>query len=413
MPDINRYLSAFILLLSAALARAETADHKTWLNQLSAAALQPSQAAVRYQQRLQRYPDWHRGRLELARLEYKRGRFKSARRLVRKVVTEARMPAVVQKNVLAFYNRILEAEAAAPGKTFNASQWHSALQLSLSSGYDSNANSGPEDQDIGLKNIRLKQSALEKSDHFTSTQLQLRNLRRFDSGLTWHNQLSLLHRRYDTIRHSDITSARISSRVQATLSRHWQAGTSLSFTHRNYGSGSATNNPAIEPFLQWRDGDQKLRAQLRHEPRRYSIDNGNDRDGRSNELALSYYYRLNDRWNGVLSGRLLDTGYDDRRYNYEACEASLQINYAASPVLYFSGQLRQRNTQYDLKEKPLYPDARDERYITARLAVRYRVTDNLTLALRLSHYDNQANHPLHAYDRQQAELKLSWNDQGN
>jgi len=407
------YSCLLLLGTTLPLAAAPAQQHERWQNRLEAQQLAPVQAIRLYQRRLQQFPDWHRGRLELARLYYRTGKFTAARKQVRQVVKEAELPPVVQKNVLGFYRRILLAENSPRPATKTASRkWRSSALFSMGPGYDSNANTGPEDQDIGLRTVRLKADAIERSDHYVSTQLQLNVARIVAPQLQWQNQFSLFDRRYQQLSTSDSTQLRLGSQLKYQLSPQWQLGGRILLSHRDYGNGTRINSPILEPFTDWRQGDHRLRLYLQHEPRRYQLNPGPDRDSQLNEVGLHYRYRFDSQWTARLSARYYRIDDDDHRYDYDASEGAIALNYAASNKLDINGQIRLRQSDYAQPEAPLYSDARSERYTTLRLGLRYQLSDDLAVALRLTHYDNDANHQLHDYQRQQADFRLSWNFQG-
>jgi len=389
---------------------------------------QPDQAISDLRQRLSDFPRWHRGRLELARLYFRHGNFQAARSNVKQVVQEVALPGQVKRNVLAFYRQILEAERRTilePSKPKAptadiASQppqpkgWQLSGRLGFALGYDSNANTGPEDQDIGLNNLILRPEALEQSDHYRSLQLALRADREVSidgenkHSLQWRNRLYLFDRNYRQQARADLGSYRLYSGLSWRVSPNWRVATRLRLQQLRYDINARINQVGLEPSLTWTDGAHRVRTHLLASQRRYRGEASRTKNGDLQELGIRYGYRFNSHWQGQVGGRWIETNYRSDRYSYNAWEAEGQLNYRPSRDLMVWGQLRYRSSDYKGAEKPYYDDARDEQYLTTRVGARYYVAPDLSLDLVLSGYRNQANHKLHDYNRKQAELRLSW-----
>ncbi|MCV6589813.1 MAG: MipA/OmpV family protein [Marinobacterium sp.] len=380
-------------------------NHGQWLKQLLPAAQEsPALAISQLIQRLQDYPDWHRGRLELARLYYRSGHYRAARKSVRKVVETAELPPPVQRNVLAFYRQILQAEQASRKTSRN--RWQVGGQFSLIPGYDSNANTGPEDQDIGVNNIQLKHSALARSDHYQTSQLQLYSRYQPSSQLRWLAQIQAFRRDYQHYDDADLTSLQLMAGPDYRLNDNWILSTRFQFNRVSYDQ-TTVNYSSLEPGLRWQQGAHLWQLHARYQDRNYLARRQSNQDGYTQELGLRYHWRQKP-WQLQLGLRLLEGNYNDDRYSYQAREVEGQLRYRLTPDFSLRAQARYRYSDYDAAEKPLYNDNRKEGYLTLRLAGRYQITPSLALELVLSDYDNRANHALHDYDRQQAELALRW-----
>jgi len=387
---------------------------------LSQARLHPAQAVRQLEQLLINRPDWHRGRLELARLYYRQQQYPAARKAVKQVVSSAELPATVRKNVLAFYRKILQAEQARQARQANtdyARHWQLGGQLSLGSGYDSNANTGPENQDIGLRTLRLKPGALQRSDHYLSSQMLLRADRSLSADhpapgtkghLRWRNRLNLSKRQYQQQRRADIRTVQLTSSLHYQLTPHWQISSEVQLSHLTEGRNSDINYAGLEPSLQWQQGQHRITLSALHKSRNYLASRARAKDGPLQELALRYSFQPGRQWRWQLSGRFIDTDYQGKRHSYQAREAEARLNYRYSAQLALWSQLRFRSSHYKAPEAPLYPDARDEDNLSLRAGVRYRLSEDYSLGLTLSSYRNKANHKLHDYNRQLAELRLNW-----
>lgn len=425
---MNVYISARHSLLTGMLAltpvtQAAPAGHASQpdLSSLLTQARQhPARAITQLEHQLATRPGWHRGRLELARLYYRQQQYPAARRAVKQVVSSAKLPITVRKNVLTFYRKILQAEQVQQNRqasTDYAQHWQLGGQLSLGSGYDSNANTGPEDRDIGLRTLRLKPGALQRSDHYLNSQLVLRADRSLSAAdiaprttghLRWRNRLNLSKRQYQQQRRADIRSVQLVSSLHYQLTPQWTLASRLHLSHLTEGRASDINYAGLEPALQWQQGQHRASLSVLHKDRNYLASKARAKDGPLQELALRYDYQPDRQWRLQLSGRLIDTDYRGKRHSYHAREAQVRLNYRYSAQLALWSQLRYRSSHYQAAEAPLYPDARDENNLSLRAGARYRLNEDLSLGLTLSGYRNQANHKLHDYNRQLAELRLNW-----
>ncbi len=414
-------LASLILLAPLTEAASLTPTPQQDLNTLlSNAEQQPAQAIAQLEHQLTTRPGWHRGRLELARLYYRQQQYSAARNAVKQVVSNAKLPTTVRKNVLTFYRKILQAEQAQQSRqasTDYAQHWQLGGQLSLGSGYDSNANTGPEDRDIGLRTLRLKPGALQRSDHYLNSQLVLRADRSLSAAditprttghLRWRNRLNLSKRQYQQQRRADIRSVQLVSSLHYQLTPQWTLASRLHLSHLTEGRASDINYVGLEPSLQWQQDQHRVTLSVLHKDRNYLASKARAKDGPLQELALRYDYQLDRQWRLQLSGRLIDTDYRGKRHSYHAREAQTRLNYRYSAQLALWSQLRYRSSHYQAAEAPLYPDARDENNLSLRAGARYRLNEDLSLGLTLSSYRNQANHKLHDYNRQLAELRLNW-----
>lgn len=414
-------LAGMLALAPLALAAPSSSEPQRDLSRLLTEAHQhPSQAIQQLEQQLAADPHWHRARLELARLYYRQQQYPAARQAVKQVVSNTELPATVRKNVLTFYRKILQAEQAQ--QTHQASvdyaqHWQLGGQLSLASGYDSNANTGPEHQDIGLRTLRLKPGALQRSDHYLSSQLLLRAGRSLSAAdiapgtaghLRWRNRLHLSKRQYQQQRRADIRTLQLVSSLHYQLDAQWQLSGELQLSHLTEGRNSDINYAGLKPTLQWQQGPHQVRLSALHKDRNYLASRARAKDGPVQELALRYSFQPGRQWRLQLGGRLIDTDYQGQRHSYHAREADARLNYRYSAQLALWSQLRYRSSHYQAAEAPLYPDARDENNLSLRAGARYRLSEDLSLGLTLSSYRNQANHKLHDYNRQLAELRLNW-----
>lgn len=376
---------------------------------------QPEQAIDELRQHLEDFPGWYRGRLELARLYFRHGNYPAARSNVKQVVQQVTLPPKVKRNVLVFYRQILDAERhnTQQMKPVSEKHWLVSGRLGIAYGYDSNANTGPEDQDIGVTNLRLSLDALEKSDQYRALQLALRADRRFSLGsgegnLQWRNRLYLFDRHYRHQKRANLSSYRLYSGASWNLPTGIQVATRLRLQQLHYDVDSRINQVGLEPGLTWVDGAHSVRAHYLYSQRRYRGDASREKNGHLQELGIRYGYRFDNSWQAKLGGRLIETDTRSERHSYQAWEVEGQLSYQTRSDLMLWTQLRYRNTDYQAPEKPYYDDARSEQYLTARAGMRYKVTPDLSLDLVLSGYRNHANHKLHDYERKQAELRLSW-----
>lgn len=415
------YLLAPLLfagMIPSANAAQSSSNHTAYLETLlGQAEKQPEKAIHSLRQRLQAYPQWHRGRLELARLYFNEGHYQAARKNVKKVVQKAPLPAPVKKNILAFYRQILIAEREQPEPQKRSPDWLLGGKLSAAYGYDSNANTGPEDQDIGISNVRLKTSALGQSDQYHTTQLLLRADRSLSDSvqkpaqpgfIRWRNRFSLFERNYTQQDSADIRSLQLISGLSYQLTSDWKIGNRLRLSRLSYGTETDINYAGLEPFAQWHQGKHRVRMHTFYNHRNYLASEADKKDGKVLELGLRYEYRPNRQGRLQLGTRWYDADYQDDRYSYQAWETEGQFNYRMTRALSFWSQVRYRHREYQAPETPHYNDARDDRYLTVRLGSRYRLSPDVALELAISGYRNKANHKLHEYNRRQAELKLSW-----
>lgn len=414
-------LTGMLALAPLALAGPSSSEPQREISHLLADARQhPAPAIAQLEQRLLTDPDWHRGRLELARLYYQQQQYPAARNAVKQVVSNAELPTTVRKNVLRFYRKILQAEQAQQARQTIADyarHWQLGGQLSLGSGYDSNANTGPENQDIGLRTLRLKPGALKRSDHYLTRQLLLRADRSLSADnipagtaghLRWRNRLNLSKRQYRQQRRADIRTMQLASSLHYQLSAHWQLSTELQLSHLTEGRARDINYAGLAPSLQWQQGQHRITLSALHKDRNYLTSKARAKDGALQELELRYSFQPGRHWRLQLGGRLIDADYQGKRHSYHAREADARLNYRYNAQLALWSQLRFRSSHYQAAEAPLYPDARNEDNISLRTGLRYRLSEDFSLGLTLSSYRNNANHKLHDYNRQLAELRLNW-----
>jgi len=413
-------LASLLATMTISTANAKTPENhrQILMDVMTQADTKPAIAIHELKQHLSNHPQWHRGRLELARLYYRVGQFRSARKEVKEVVKNASLPKPVKKNILAFYRQTLLAEREKNQQQTkqSPSNWIFSGQLSTTWGYDSNAISGPADQDIGISNVRLRESSLEQSDHFLSTQLLLRadrplssgNIKRYKPGyLHWRSLVSLLDRNYNNLNKVDQRNAQLITGLQYQLTKNWQLGTRLRFSHLDYGS-SDINYASVEPSVSWRKGKHRVRFGALYTDRNYLPYTAKLKDGNVLEWNLDYSYRPDRQWVLQFNNSVVDADYGLDAYSYRAYESEGRVNHYFNRTLSAWTQLRYRHSKYNADEAPYYSDPRDEEYFTLRVGGRYRLTSDVALELILSGYQNKANHKLHDYDRQQAELKLSW-----
>lgn len=402
------------LILSTSSHAAENQQQQFINKVLSIAEKKPKTAVRILQKQLQKYPTWHRGRLELARLYYRAGDYQRAKRAVKRVVKQAKLPKSVKKNIVSFYRQILAAESKRK-KRLNSTRIRAKISTSL--GHDTNPGSGPANQDIGVDNVRLKASALARSDNFWSTQVQLY----LDTPLSevsqqgrqpglwrWTNQLSLFDRAYHREKDSDIRNLQWITGLNYQINERWQAATKLKFNHLRYGSEKKINYAGIEPSISWSQGKHRWQLTALYNDRNYVAQSSAGKDGAVTEAGFSYAYRPSKRWLLQLASKRTFADYLDNRSSYQATDSWTRASYRSSKKLKLWTLLRYRTSKYEAPETPLYSDAREEDYFTLRIGSRYQLSDDLNMELVLSHYRNSANHKLHEYDRQQAELKLNW-----
>ncbi|NIB44583.1 tetratricopeptide repeat protein [Pseudomaricurvus alkylphenolicus] len=387
--------------------------HTDYLKQLSTLSRsQPKQAIGSLENRLEQYPQWHRGRLDLARLYFLDGRYGDARQMVRQVMSEAPLPDTVRENTLRFYQQILFAQRQQPLMPSNSdsADWRFGGDLSGFFGYDSNANSGPEDADIGVDNRRLASSALEASDHYGGALLALNAYKRTDE-FRWRHYLSIYQRSYTDQNDADLGNLRYLGELTLLTSSHWQVGLEWELSHYRYGSGTDINDISLTPEIQWRDKHWQISVQMEYRQRGYNFRDQqtlpeSDKDADILGIGVDYQLRLNPNYRLSLQAHRVTNNAQADLYSYDATEVGAKLFYQTQPSWALWSQWYWRSSHYEAPEAPLYDDEREEDFHLLRVGWRYKVTAETSLSMTLSNYRNHANHRLHDYERSQLQLQL-------
>lgn len=403
------------LVLLATSAHAEE-NHKDFLVRFQAIQTsQPEEAVYVLEKRLRQYPLWHRGRLELARAYFLQGRYPEARAAVKTVVKEAELPDAVKKNVLVFYKKVLEAESKSIVQASqDALAWDFSGKLSIGAGFDSNANTGPADQDIGLDGIRLKNSATEQDDSFSSGQAEFsaekvlsEHANKYAGGyLKWDNRATVFNRDYQDTKGVSLTGGRLNSRLSYNLTPVWQLGAEAELQKLKY-AGDRINYTTLAPWIRWREGRHQVKVNLKLRKRHYTT-GLSSKNGHFISPSVQYFVRINPELFASSELGYAIADYNGPQYDYYAVQSDNRLYYLLNSDVLLWGQYRYRSRDYNDAAYSLYKFARDEDYHTFRAGIRYRLSPTLDIDFSVAHFENDANQKLYQYERQQAELKLTW-----
>ncbi|SEI64508.1 hypothetical protein SAMN05421831_10674 [Allopseudospirillum japonicum] len=383
--------------------QAHAQTHAEFLQALTPLLIdQPLKARTLLQQRLQAYPNWQRGRLEAARLDYQLGDYQAAAAKVAQVLQED-LPAQVRRNVELFDHKIQQALLVPP------QYWSWRGRFMLGGGWDSNANTGPTGTDIGVSEVKLKSSATQSQDEYTLAQISLdieRPLGEVTQRLQWNNQLNLFTRNYSQQTDVNISSFRWRTGIEKQQAA-WHYGADIELQYLKYGNQDI-RYIEIHPFVGWQQAAHKIELKTQLSQRNYLNQGVLGKDGYIRSYTLEYQYAWSKNW--LMKGEFTwnDAQYQDLRYAYQAWELDYRVLYSYQNYLNLWSQVRYRNSHYQAPEYPLYDDERREDYWTWRLGAQYKLTPSVDIEVIWSNYWNQANHLLHDYQRQQVEARLAW-----
>lgn len=410
---VKKWLLAGLTTLSVS-ALADDA-HKDFLNHIESVRQSDMNRATHLlEERLKSFPEWHLGRLELARLYYQQDRFSESRSAVKMVVKEAELPDAVKKNILAFYKKVLEEEKKSQDGRSN-SDWLFEGKLLLGGGYDTNANTGPADQDIGLERYRLKKSATGQEDSFFTSQLALAVNKGFPGlsdnegvGYTeWSSGLHLFSREYQETNEVSLLGAKLSSELTHRFTPGLKAGIEAELQRIDY-AGDNIRYLALEPGLYWNHEKHKVRLGYLFRDRYYFDSQQSRKNGHYHSPSIRYSYRFAPELLASSELSYINTDYSGPQYNYHAIQTDNRLYYLLQDNLMLWGQARYRFRDYNDAEYSLYKTSRDERYLTLRLGAKYQISPDLETELIWAQYHNDANQKLYEYKRQQVEFKLTW-----
>jgi len=324
---------------------------------------------------LDREPELHRARLELALAYHRSMRYADAEKLAQQVLDDPNTPPEVRVTVLAFLAQV-KRDAEQFAQKHNVSG-------SLGAGFmhDSNVNAGPSQLNIrvGDTPASLAPASVSKSDNAYVLNGGIDHLyksgKRIEVGertgmLLWQSGASLYSRQYNRHDDFDLVIASLNTGPALLMLRHWRASLQLKSDYLTLGDQALGWFNSVNPSITWQFRNGEINWDAIYTRRFYhrDIDKGRKGDFLATGATLGRYFDQR-RVAATAGGRAIKFIADDDEFGYNGFE----LNGGISSETYRNGTAYTRYRfsyfSYDGND-PLFEKDRED--------LEYRVTIGLT-----------------------------------
>ena len=367
---------------------------------------------------LDRNPQLHRARLELALAYYRSMRYQEADRLAREVLDDPTTPPEVRVTILAFLAQV-KRDSEQFGKKHEFRPF-----VSLGVMHDTNVNVGPTSQflQIGDVTLTLTNGSLGQSDNAYVLNAGMDHLyqsgRHVDIGettgmLVWQTGVSVYRRKYNRLHDFDLGILSVSTGPGVLLLRRWRASLQVQSDYLTLGGGALGWFNSLTPSITWQFTNGELNWDAVYTDRRYRrrIDQGREGGYAATGVTLGRY--LNQRKIVATAGaRLVNYNADDDQYSYDGYQLTLGASVDTWPNATVYARGRFSNFDYDDPDATFLKTRDEKEYrATVGLTHEYKGADDLLRGWLVNLFwertFNDSNVSAYTYKRYQLMLNLS------
>ncbi len=367
---------------------------------------------------LDRNPELHRARLELALAYYRSMRYQEAEKLAKQVLDDPATPPEVRVTILAFLAQV-KRDSERFGQKHDFTPFISAGIM-----HDSNANVGPSSQflRIGDVTLTLDYASLGQSDNAYVFNAGVDHLyqpgRHVDIGettgmLVWQTGASIYLREYHRLSDFDLGIVSVSTGPAVLLLRHWRASLQLQSDYLTLGGGALGWFNSLTPSITWQFANGELAWDAIYTDRRYRRSADQDREGGYAATGLTLGHYLNNRKIAATAGaRLVNFDADDDQYSYYGYQLTLGASVDTWPNATVYARARFSDFDYDDPDATFLKTRNEREYrTTIGVTHEYKGKDDLLknwlLNLFWERTHGDSNIAAYTYERYQLMLNLS------
>jgi hypothetical protein len=370
---------------------------------------------------LDREPQLHRARLELALAYYRTLRYEDATRLAQEVLDDPTTPAEVRVTVLAFLAQVEKDKEQFSRKSSFSSFIGAGIM------HDSNVNVGPTNAGIrvGDVDLTLAPGSTGQSDNAYVVNAGVDHLfqtgKRVDFGertgtLLWQSGGGIYWRRYHEQNDYDLLVASLNTGPALLMLRNWRASLQLKSDYLTIGGEALGWFNGVSPAITWQVPNGEVTWDFEYTRRFYhrDVDDGREGDYLDTGVTLGRY--LKNRSISATAGlRAIKFFADDDQYGYWG--GQLDLGYSAETWENGTFYIRGRGGAYAYDgDEPLYGKERNDLELrtTAGITHAYKQDDDLLKNWLVNlfwerTYNNSNIGDLYTYKRYQMMLMLSRN----
>lgn len=359
---------------------------------------------------LELHPENLRIKLELASSYFANQEYDDARKLAQEVAGQGDIPDVVRNNIKQFLAMIEQRQPDARSKTITRHM------LNLFSGYDSNANIAPEDQQIDIG--ELTQDSIQQSDQFYGLQYDYSRftpvtLSQPDIGESfyYHSGISLYYKDYQDVDSSDIYFINARAGVRYKLSNDWNLQGKVSVTHIGLDEQALVNYYDLSALLAYRFDHSTLSFALESSHKEYSYSEDSDRQGYHISPGLRYKVMLPKQASFNVDVKHTAANLSSNQHAYDAYEykaiLALPFNVYKQPMSLEI--MTGRNHSHYRGIETHYTDKRHDTTEKYSLKISaHQLYRQLNMELSYNWLERQSNHEIHQYQRELVTLSLKY-----
>lgn len=366
---------------------------------------------------LNKAPQSHRAKIELAVAYYRALIFEEAERLAREVLAVPDTPEAVRKNVQNFLDLIEKRRSQAQEKKHRF-----IYEIALGAGEDDNVNQGPGSDIVDGFNQPLT-GVSDRDDIFATIAARMSHTYTFPGTLQvgkragqllWQSQGSLYRKTYEQEKDFNIDVVSVSTGPALFVTKSWRAKLNLQVDWLRQSDDPLGVFSSLNPSFTWITGHGEYTVDGIFQHREYFASNNEGREGMRLGAQLSYAKLFNNSTMAFSSGvKYYDQHAEQERQEHDVIEGFVGLRWKMSSDSSLQGRYSFKLSDYEGVEPSSGKGRRNREHkvdVGGQIAfpsMGMSLLDNWVLGSFVTYTDNKSNAEIFEYDRTEVRFTAS------